>query len=555
MQTYQQREIMAKQLQQQDASIAHDQKIQDITLSNLGSNALAVAPYRLDGQISQALGVKPEQVQSALIDPANKTIVANLIQNLGNEKEAYKQQLFAQTPNATQQQRDAIGKQVDSLYQFKIDSLKNPELYNANSNILKDTTNGVMIDLAKTNMPTFRLATLGKALSNLDPGLQLKIKAMYATPETAKSLTDFVMGQASIPVSPDGDAQAAENAQNANRIARSSKIDPNIKGGENDAVLQNREGTNQSTNKLLDYLHSSGSPLYTPTARELVTTVNTLGVDSFKQLSPEAKQRTINNLTQFSNTLTSQGGKFIQGNETQALSVDKNTGLVTVTGNAYQPASIIGGGAPFQGAPTASHQMRDGVLKDLNKTITAMGVADGDTSPKHLGAIATKLVNNMRANAGDVGIVTGMAQDAASKYGINPQTFTKLIKTESNFNPKAVSRVGAQGLGQLMPATAAELGLTGADVTNPEKNLDASAKYFSQMQQQVDHYFHPTEADRDKLAAVAYNMGIGNLLNYIQGKTDHFPDESKQYTVKIFGVNGQLVANKYRNAFAEENKG
>ena len=53
-----------------------------------------------------------------------------------------------------------------------------------------------------------------------------------------------------------------------------------------------------------------------------------------------------------------------------------------------------------------------------------------------------------------------MADAAAKKYGIDPILFGKVVGTESNYNPKAVSPKGAAGLGQLMPATAKEMGVT-----------------------------------------------------------------------------------------------
>ena len=52
-------------------------------------------------------------------------------------------------------------------------------------------------------------------------------------------------------------------------------------------------------------------------------------------------------------------------------------------------------------------------------------------------------------------------------------------KAESNFNPKAVSRAGAQGVMQLMPATAASLGVK--DSFDPEQNIMGGAKYIADL--------------------------------------------------------------------------
>ena len=66
---------------------------------------------------------------------------------------------------------------------------------------------------------------------------------------------------------------------------------------------------------------------------------------------------------------------------------------------------------------------------------------------------------------------------AARRHGLSPSLLAALVRAESAFNPRAVSRVGARGLGQLMPKTARELGV--ADSFDPEQNLDGSARYLS----------------------------------------------------------------------------
>ena len=74
--------------------------------------------------------------------------------------------------------------------------------------------------------------------------------------------------------------------------------------------------------------------------------------------------------------------------------------------------------------------------------------------------------------------------------------FDALINRESNFNPKAISPKGAVGLGQLMPDTAADLGVK--DPLDPEANLHGSAKYFTQQLEQFGSL---------DLALAAYNAG------------------------------------------------
>ncbi len=93
---------------------------------------------------------------------------------------------------------------------------------------------------------------------------------------------------------------------------------------------------------------------------------------------------------------------------------------------------------------------------------------------------------------------------AAAKYGIDPHLLAGLVKQESGFDPRARSGVGALGLTQLMPQTAASLGVT--DATDPVQALDGGAKY---LRQQLDRF-----GGNVSLALAAYNAGPGNVTKY-----------------------------------------
>ena len=92
-----------------------------------------------------------------------------------------------------------------------------------------------------------------------------------------------------------------------------------------------------------------------------------------------------------------------------------------------------------------------------------------------------------------------IVDQAAKKYGVEPALIAAVMKTESSFNPDAVSHAGAQGLMQLMPATARGLGVTNAK--DPVQAVMGGAKLLGQL---LDKYNGNKE-----LALAAYNAGSG----------------------------------------------
>ena len=98
-----------------------------------------------------------------------------------------------------------------------------------------------------------------------------------------------------------------------------------------------------------------------------------------------------------------------------------------------------------------------------------------------------------------------------------------LIQAESAFNPRAVSPKGALGLMQLMPATAAQFGVT--DAFNPVQNIRAGVKYLKQL---LDKY-----EGRVELALAAYNAGPGAVQKY-GGKVPPYR-ETQNYVARIQG--------------------
>lgn len=112
------------------------------------------------------------------------------------------------------------------------------------------------------------------------------------------------------------------------------------------------------------------------------------------------------------------------------------------------------------------------------------------------------------------------ARRIAVENGVNPDLFERLIQAESSFNPAARSQVGAQGFSQLMPATAAELGV---DPSDPLQNLQGGARY---LRQQIDRFGNVP------MALAAYNAGPTRVAR--AGGIPNIP-ETQDYVGKIMG--------------------
>lgn len=112
-----------------------------------------------------------------------------------------------------------------------------------------------------------------------------------------------------------------------------------------------------------------------------------------------------------------------------------------------------------------------------------------------------------------------IVEEAARKYGVDPPLIMAVIQAESAGNPLVTSRDGAQGLMQLLPETAAELGVS--KPFDPAQNIMAGTRYLRQL---LDRY-----QGNVRLALAAYNWGMGNLEN----QPGAMPEETKNYISRV----------------------
>jgi soluble lytic murein transglycosylase-like protein len=94
--------------------------------------------------------------------------------------------------------------------------------------------------------------------------------------------------------------------------------------------------------------------------------------------------------------------------------------------------------------------------------------------------------------------------EIALEHGVSPALVKAVIRVESNWNPNAVSHMGAVGLMQVLPATARRVGVRNPH--DPQSNIRAGVKYLRQL---LDMF-----GDDEALALAAYNSGPANVQKY-----------------------------------------
>lgn len=151
--------------------------------------------------------------------------------------------------------------------------------------------------------------------------------------------------------------------------------------------------------------------------------------------------------------------------------------------------------------------MIPGVSADIYKYVDEEGVLHLTNVPSIPNAKYILILKEKRVHFHsdiDVNKYDHIIAKAASKYKIDQALIKAVIKAESNFNHRAVSPIGAQGLMQLMPSTAYALQID--DVFQPENNIEGGVRY-------LRYLLNVYKGDL-RLALAAYNAGETAVAKY-----------------------------------------
>jgi soluble lytic murein transglycosylase-like protein len=119
------------------------------------------------------------------------------------------------------------------------------------------------------------------------------------------------------------------------------------------------------------------------------------------------------------------------------------------------------------------------------------------------GFVPDEVIEEVGAAAGAADVVA-IVERAARRHGLDPALVLAVVSVESAFKPQAVSTKGAQGLMQLMPRTAASLGVENA--FDPEQNVDAGVRHLESLVRLYDGNL--------TRALAAYNAGQGAVAKH-----------------------------------------
>jgi len=184
-------------------------------------------------------------------------------------------------------------------------------------------------------------------------------------------------------------------------------------------------------------------------------------------------------------------------------------------GTARAEIAVLSNGQTLK---IAGHRVEDGTV-----FLSLKGGGEVGTPPEQvLGFVPDEVLDEVVGSASSRTDLEALAKDVARRHGLDPALVVAVAAVESGFRPDAVSRKGAQGLMQLMPSTAAALGVS--DAFDPETNLDGGSRYLAEL---IALY----GGDLNR-ALAAYNAGPGAVSRH-RGVPPY--RETRAYVKKVLG--------------------
>ena len=151
--------------------------------------------------------------------------------------------------------------------------------------------------------------------------------------------------------------------------------------------------------------------------------------------------------------------------------------------------------------------------------------APTDPQYRRMGVSTGSQAGWLRLPKGDTRPYLSEIIEASNRYGVPDRLVTAVIRAESGFNPRAVSRKGARGLMQLMPATASNLGVRNS--FDPRENIHGGVRHLRAL---IDRF-----PGNLPLAIAAYNAGESAVVTY--GGIPPYP-ETQEYVGKVLRYYG-----------------
>lgn len=208
--------------------------------------------------------------------------------------------------------------------------------------------------------------------------------------------------------------------------------------------------------------------------------------------------------------------------QAQNIASQRTTSDISVVNNQFSLQQALASLEHNQEYQAASAEQKQTWFQEIVKNMTGgSGGGLGKGQGQLASSYSTTANNAPIASAKDYApVVNKYAQES----GVSPSLINAMIHTESSFNPNARSAVGAQGLMQLMPGTAKEMGTSNG--FNPEENIRGGSRYIAK---QIKDF-----GDLDT-ALMAYNWGPGNTRKWIDAGRDpnKVPKETREYLDKV----------------------